>query len=316
MRSEATSCARHDAAKLRCLVHRLGPLTLAGASVLGCVFVEPPPLPEELEAQQAALDAAKASRGAATPAPGGEAGSGAGEETGESGVFMPEELEGTTPAPIVREDGAVIAPAGMSEAEIWKFNKSQGDPIEGAFPLTTALAGLPGKGSLWAVIETTKGTMDCKLDEANAPRSVANFVGLARGVRPFKDLSTGEWVKRPFYDNTNFFRVDPGFMIQGGDPLGTGFGGPGYVIPDEHSPRLRHDEAGVLSMANRGSGTTGAQFFITLGPASHLDGGYNIIGRCSKESVMIADDIAMVPRDQDDRPSDPDTIKTIKIERR
>ena len=121
--------------------------------------------------------------------------------------------------------------------------------------------------------------------EGAAPRNVANFVGLARGLRPFKDPTTSAWVKRPAYDGTTFHRIIKGFMIQGGDPIGDGNGDPGYAIADEIWPGATHDRAGLLCMANRGRNTNGAQFFITDGAAPHLDAkGYTIFGECSPTS--------------------------------
>ncbi|MCB9566306.1 MAG: peptidylprolyl isomerase [Myxococcales bacterium] len=198
------------------------------------------------------------------------------------------------------------------------YNTAQGDPEGGEFTLEEALAGLPGApgGTLWADIVTARGTLRCELFEADAPKTIANFVGLARGLRPFLDRQEGAWVKRPYYDNTTFHRVIPGFMIQAGDPTGTGTGNPGYVIEDEIRPSRTHDDAGILSMANRGPGTGGAQFFITLGPTPHLDGKHTVFGKCDEKSAELADDISLVPRDPSDKPLDPEVIEAIKIVRR
>ena len=107
------------------------------------------------------------------------------------------------------------------------------DPAKGKFTLEEATKGLPGSGPLTAKIETTQGTFTCELYDKQAPITVANFVGLARGLRPWKDPKTGQWVKKPYYDGLIFHRVIPGFMIQGGDPLGVGTGNPGYRFADE-----------------------------------------------------------------------------------
>jgi peptidyl-prolyl cis-trans isomerase A (cyclophilin A) len=109
--------------------------------------------------------------------------------------------------------------------------------------------------------------------------------------------------------------VIPGFMIQGGDPTGTGRGNAGYVIPDEFSPAVRHDRAGMLSMANRGPGTGSAQFFITLGPTEHLDDKHTIFGRCTEETVKLAESIAAT-RGPGDRPMDPQIVDAMLIESR
>ncbi len=162
---------------------------------------------------------------------------------------------------------------------------SPDDPLKGKFTLEEALKGVPGKGTLVAEIKTELGTLSCELYEDKAPITVANFVGLARGLRPFKDAA-GEWVKRPGYDGTTFHRVIKGFMIQGGDPKGTGAGEPGYVIPDEVWEGAAHDRRGLLCMANRGPNTNGMQFFITDGAPRHLDGGYTIFGECKPSDVI------------------------------
>lgn len=160
------------------------------------------------------------------------------------------------------------------------------DPLGGKFTLEDATKGLPAKGKLVAEIKTAQGTLSCELYDDKAPITVANFVGLARGLRPFKDPRSGEWVKRPAYDGTVFHRIIKGFMIQGGDPTGTGGGEPGYVIPDEIWPGGKHDQRGLLCMANRGRDTNGMQFFITDAAKPHLDGGYTIFGKCTPDAVI------------------------------
>jgi len=159
------------------------------------------------------------------------------------------------------------------------------DPLAGKFTLAEATEGLPAGKSLTATIETDLGTLKCDLLADKAPVTVANFVGLARGLRPFKD-ETGNWAKRPAYDGTTFHRVIKGFMIQGGDPKGTGQGEPGYVIPDERWEGATHNKRGQLCMANRGPNTNGMQFFITDKAAPHLDSSYTIFGQCGPDSVM------------------------------
>jgi peptidyl-prolyl cis-trans isomerase A (cyclophilin A) len=162
---------------------------------------------------------------------------------------------------------------------------SADDPIHGKFTLEDATQGLPGKGRLIAEIRTDQGKLDCELYDDKAPITVANFVGIARGLRPFKNPQ-GQWVKTPGYDGTTFHRVVKGFMIQGGDPTGSGAGEPGYVIPDEIWQDAYHSERGLLCMANRGPDTNGMQFFIMDGDAPHLDGGYTIFGKCKPDSVV------------------------------
>jgi peptidyl-prolyl cis-trans isomerase A (cyclophilin A) len=182
------------------------------------------------------------------------------------------------------------------------------DPIGGKFTLSDATAGLEGAGALVATIKTSRGDIRCKLFEDRAPTTVANFVGLARGVRPYRSPITKRWVKKPLYDGTTFHRVIKGFMIQGGDPVGDGSGEPGYVIPDEIWPGSIHDHAGQLCMANRGPNTNGAQFFITDASVPRLDGKYTIFGECSPTNVVRS--IANVPKDDVDRPT-----TTVRIDR-
>lgn len=184
------------------------------------------------------------------------------------------------------------------------------DPTGGEFTLEQATEGLSGTGPLQATIETDLGTLSCELYEKDAPVTVANFVGLARGTRPWK--KRGEWVKTPLYDGTVFHRVVKGFMIQGGDPDGNGSGGPGYMIKNEIIAGAKH-ERGILSMARRPErDTAGSQFFVMDGRAPHLDGGYAIFGKCTPDAVV--EKLASVPV-QGDQSVNPTKIKTIKITR-
>jgi len=190
------------------------------------------------------------------------------------------------------------------------------DPLNGEFTLAQATEGLPeGDEPLQAVIRTDLGRITCKLFADKAPRTVANFVGLARGKRPFWDARKGEWTKRAGYDGTKFHRVIPGFMIQGGDPLGDGSGAPGYNIPDELWDGARHDRAGLLCMANRGPNTNGMQFFITDAAAAHLDDSYTIFGECAPTEMVSR--IARVPQTgrPDNRPLTDVLIESIRIYR-
>jgi peptidyl-prolyl cis-trans isomerase A (cyclophilin A) len=189
-----------------------------------------------------------------------------------------------------------------------------GDPKNGRFTLADATNGLTGAGPLVAVIDTSKGRIECTLFEDKAPNTVANFVGLARGTRPWKGPKTGAWVERPAYDATTFHRIIDGFMIQGGDANGDGSGEPGYVIKDEIWPGAKHDRAGQLCMANRGKNTNGAQFFITDAKAEHLDGGYTIFGQCNDVAVIHA--IATAPKGPQDRPKTAIVINTVRVARR
>ncbi len=170
----------------------------------------------------------------------------------------------------------------------------------------------PGQ-DLVAVLETTKGTIRCRLFPDAAPLTVANFVELAEGRRTWTDPRTGKPTDRPLYDGTIFHRVIPGFMIQGGDPLGTGRGGPGYRFEDETDSGLTFDQPGLLAMANAGPNTNGSQFFITTGTPHHLDGKHTIFGRCAPLDVVEA--ISRVPRDRHDRPLEDVVLRKVRIER-
>ncbi len=140
----------------------------------------------------------------------------------------------------------------------------------------------------YAVFKTNMGDIICKLFDKLAPATVDNFIGLAEGTRTFRDPRNGQETKRPYYDGTLFHRVIPNFMIQGGDPTGTGQGGPGYNIKGEIRGSLKFDRPGRLAMANAGSpDTAGSQFFITHGPKSYLNGGYTIFGQVMKGQEVV-----------------------------
>ena len=183
-----------------------------------------------------------------------------------------------------------------------------------AADLTRYTKDLPGKGKLKATIHTTMGELHCELFEKRAPATVANFVGLSRGLKAWQDPATREaMVGIPLYQNILFHRVIPSFMIQGGDPLGRGTGNPGYSIKDEFHPELKHDKPGLLSMANAGPNTGGSQFFVTEVPTPHLDNRHAIFGRC--EEVELVKKIARVPTGAMNRPTEPVMITKIVISR-
>jgi len=131
---------------------------------------------------------------------------------------------------------------------------------------------------LYAHFTTSEGNFTARLYDAETPKTVANFTGLADGSKEWTDPRSGQRVKQPYYNGTVFHRVIDGFMIQGGDPLGQGTGGPGYNFADEFHPKLRHSKAGILSMANRGPNTNGGQFFITLAATPWLDDKHSVFG--------------------------------------
>lgn len=166
----------------------------------------------------------------------------------------------------------------------------------------------------YAILETSLGTIVCRLFEKETPETVKNFIGLAEGTKEFTDAMSGKPAKRPYYDGLTFHRVIPQFMIQGGCPRGDGRGGPGYQFKDEFHPTLRHSKAGRVSMANAGPGTNGSQFFITVAETPHLDNRHTIFGEVI-EGQDVADKISRVPRDASDRPRTPVVLKTVKIER-
>ena len=162
---------------------------------------------------------------------------------------------------------------------------------------------------LFADIETTKGHIVVKLNYKEVPTTVANFVTLAEGKNNFVKV---EYKGKPFYNGTIFHRVIDGFMIQGGDPTGTGMGDPGYRFEDEFVPSLKHSKKGILSMANSGPNTNGSQFFITQVPTPHLDGRHTVFGETVKGEEVI-DAIAKTPRNGQDRPNEDIKIKNITI---
>ncbi|CAJ53223.1 peptidylprolyl isomerase [Haloquadratum walsbyi] len=163
-------------------------------------------------------------------------------------------------------------------------------------------------------LETTRGDITLELFEQRAPQTVENFLGLATGEKEWSDPDTGETRTDSLYEGTIFHRIIPEFMIQGGDPEGTGRGGPGYTFDDEFHEDLNHDGAGILSMANRGPNTNGSQFFITLDSQPHLNGKHAVFGHVV-EGMDTVEDIASVPTDRDDKPMQDIEIEALNIER-
>jgi peptidyl-prolyl cis-trans isomerase A (cyclophilin A) len=173
--------------------------------------------------------------------------------------------------------------------------------------------------TMFATLHTTAGDIRIELFPNQAPHTVKNFVGLAEGTKEWKDPRTGEKRTEPFYDGTGFHRVINGFMIQGGDPLGTGTGGPGYTFDDEVTVDLTFDRPYLLAMANAGKqmgrGTNGSQFFITVGPTPHLNGKHTIFGEVADQAGRdVVDAIATTPTGPGDRPREDQVITGITIE--
>jgi peptidyl-prolyl cis-trans isomerase A (cyclophilin A) len=222
------------------------------------------------------------------------------------------------PAPVTGEPIKAAEPVPADAPKAIVRQPTSADPLNGKFTLAEAVKGLPAKGTLTATIDTGAGSIVCTLFDDKAPNTVANFVGLARGLRPFWDGRAVAWAKRPLYDGTSFHRVIPDFMIQGGDLYGDGSGEVGYVIPDELAKGLSHDRAGLLCMANRGPNTNGGQFFITDAATPHLTqmNSYSIFGECKPLDVIHK--IARAPKAHPmaERPEPPVPINTVKIARK
>jgi len=165
-----------------------------------------------------------------------------------------------------------------------------------------------------ATLHTNHGDIVLTLFENQAPRTVDNFVGLASGTQEYTDPATGDSMTGKFYDGLIFHRVISGFMIQGGCPLGTGTGGPGYTFPDEFHPELSFNKPYLLAMANAGPGTNGSQFFITVGPTPHLNRRHTIFGEVAdQQSRDVVDEIAQVRTGRNDRPVEPVVINSVDI---
>lgn len=194
------------------------------------------------------------------------------------------------------------------------------DPFLGAQTKKEEKKDLPP--GTYAAFDTTMGTIVCRLFTEKAPKTTANFIGLAEGTREWRDPKTGQMVKKPFYDGLSFHRVIPDFMIQGGCPRGNGKGGPGYKFDDEFHPDLLHNKPGILSMANAGPNTNGSQFFITEAPTPHLNPrvingvkrGHAVFGEVV-EGMDVVKKITRVERDKNDMPLKPIVIKKLTIKR-
>lgn len=193
-------------------------------------------------------------------------------------------------APVVAPVVTPVTKPGMrSVLKIAQFqDASSANKPPTAADLSRFTRDIMGKGRLMATIHTDKGDFKCELFEQDAPMTVANFVGLARGFKAWVDPKTETpQVNKPYYNGILFHRVIPGFMIQTGDPLGAGSNGPGYEFANETTPKRLH-KPGTLSMANRGRGTNGSQFFINEITTPHLDGKFSVFGQCDNPTLVKA----------------------------
>ncbi len=180
-------------------------------------------------------------------------------------------------------------------------------------PQPTAAALTRPNGPI-VVMDTSMGRITCQFYERQAPNAVANFIALANGTKDWVDPNTQKKQHRKrYYDGTTFHRVIPEFMIQGGDPTGTGMGDPGYSFNDELDPNLNFDGPGRLAMANSGPNTNGGQFFITELPYGSLNQHYTIFGQCDEPSILVVKTIARVQRDDKDKPLAPVVLKNVTI---
>ncbi len=190
-------------------------------------------------------------------------------------------------------------------------------PAEGLpdAPQATAAAMIHLNGPT-VVMDTSMGRITCQFYQQQAPKAVANFIGLAEGTTDWTDPTTKKKQHhKPFYDNTTFHRVIPEFMIQGGDPTGTGMGDPGFSFDDEIDPNLNFDKPGKLAMANSGPNTNGSQFFVTEQAYDSLNQHYTLFGQCDDPSVLVVQTIARVQRDSNDKPLTPVILKKVTIVR-
>ena len=186
------------------------------------------------------------------------------------------------------------------------------EPLPDA-PQATAAAQVHPNGPT-VVMDTSMGRITCQFFEKEAPKTVANFIALAEGKKDWIDPQTQKRMKdKPLYDGTIFHRVIPEFMIQGGDPAGTGMGGPGFEFEDEFNPNLNFDVPGRLAMANSGPNTNGSQFFITEVPTEHLNQHHTIFGQCDEPSINVVKTIARVQRDENDKPATPVVLQKVTI---
>ena len=213
---------------------------------------------------------------------------------------------------------SVLAFAGVAGVAFAVLAKQSGSAASQEIPdapQATAEAATVPNGP-FVVMDTSMGRITCQFYQKQAPMTVANFIGLAEGTKDWTDPATKKLQHhKRLYDGTIFHRVIPGFMIQGGDPEGTGMGDPGYTFKDEFDPGLNFDRPGRLAMANSGPNTNGSQFFITEQTYESGDQHYTIFGQCDDASVEVVKAIARVERDSNDKPLTPVVLKKVMIVR-
>jgi peptidyl-prolyl cis-trans isomerase A (cyclophilin A) len=205
---------------------------------------------------------------------------------------------------------AIAAFAAVAVAQ--ESAKPAEEPLPDA-PQATAAAQIHPNGPT-VVMDTSMGRLTCQFFQKEAPKTVANFIALAEGKKDWIDPKTQQKMhNKQLYDGTTFHRVMPEFMIQGGDPTGTGMGDPGYTFEDEFNPDLKFDVAGRLAMANSGPNTNGSQFFITEVPTEFLNQKHTIFGQCDEPSINVVKSIARVERDPNDKPVTPVVLQKVTI---
>ena len=208
---------------------------------------------------------------------------------------------------------AVAACAACAALAVYAQRSNQPDLPDA--PQATAEATTIPNGP-HVVMDTSMGRITCQFYQKQAPRAVANFIALAEGTKDWTDPATRKVQHdKRYFDGTTFHRVIPNFMIQGGDPTGTGMGDPGYKFNDEFNPGLNFDRPGRLAMANSGPNTNGSQFFITEQAYSSLNQHYSLFGQCDDASLAVVESIARVRRDSNDRPLTPVVLKKVTIVR-
>jgi peptidyl-prolyl cis-trans isomerase A (cyclophilin A) len=206
--------------------------------------------------------------------------------------------------------GTAFALASVALAQ--QSNPPAQQPLPDA-PQATAAASIQPNGPT-VVMDTSMGRITCQFFQKEAPKTVANFIALAQGTKDWTDPATKRVMHhKPLYDGTVFHRVIPEFMIQGGDPTGTGMGDPGYSFADEFNPDLGFDVPGRLAMANSGPNTNGSQFFITEVPTPHLNMHHTIFGQCDEPSMNVVKTIARVQVGANDKPLVPVVLKKVTI---